>query len=387
MKTKLLTLLFVITLSVLNAQTELLSSVDQSWNGSSWDTSSGKNYEYDGNGNLLSESSFNWNGSEWTQSYKTLYTYNSNNKATEQIFQEWNGSQYINEYRNLYTYDSNNNIIGFLSESWNGTAWEDDDRFNVTYTNNQISSAIDQDWDGTQWINEERTTFTYTANNLTEILYEEWNGSQWTLENGDREVITYNTNNMQTTNTEESWNGTSWDEDGTTEYVLDATGNRISETSIDADSYGYKVEYNYDTSALLNDFSHPFRDKTGVDYLFEDFPYVNKITSETELNYNSSTSTFDISYRILYDYDNQLTLSTQNYGAINKVSVYPNPSSDFIKIDGLQKDETIKIFNITGKKVFEKNITSKEDINIRNLKNGIYLLKMTNGSTTKIIKN
>lgn len=61
------------------------------------------------------------------------------------------------------------------------------------------------------------------------------------------------------------------------------------------------------------------------------------------------------------------------------VMIYPNPSNSFIQIKGI-KDEgcTVSIFNIEGKlikKVF--NYLTKNKIEISNLKNGTYILKIT----------
>ena len=385
MKKQLLLTTILLTVIMSYAQTKIESSIEQNYNGSSYTNLQGSNYEYDGNGNgnLISESSFSWNSSEWIQSFKVLYTYNSNNKVTEELEQNWDGSQYVNSYRVLYTYNYNDLLTVILDQDWNNDQWENSYRTNVSYNSNEISDGISQEWNGSQWVNSDRSTFTYSGNNLTQVLNEDWNGTQWTSVDSDRDIFIYNANNKKTTYIIETWNGTSWDEEERTEYILDGSENRISETEIYNGSNQGKSEYNYDTSALLNNFSHPFKDKTGVDYIFEDFPYVNKITSQTILSYNSSTSNFDISGRITYDYDNPITLSTQNFEVINKVSIYPNPVNIYLNIKTTNAIKTIEIYNILGLKVRTSNSTK---INMEQLSDGVYTIKIIDIKGNKSIK-
>ena len=69
--------------------------------------------------------------------------------------------------------------------------------------------------------------------------------------------------------------------------------------------------------------------------------------------------------------------------------IYPNPSPDFITINN-NENATIQLFNIQGKLVLTGALTEKESkINISNLANGMYIVKVIspkNIKTTKIIK-
>ena len=77
-----------------------------------------------------------------------------------------------------------------------------------------------------------------------------------------------------------------------------------------------------------------------------------------------------------------LEVSKQEFN--DKITTYPNPSSDFIYFKGLSKNENYTVYNSIGTKIFSGN-TNKE-IDIQNLTNGIYLLKLDNGNTSKFIK-
>lgn len=68
-------------------------------------------------------------------------------------------------------------------------------------------------------------------------------------------------------------------------------------------------------------------------------------------------------------------------------TIYPNPTNDIINIDLIDKlDAKIQIFNMYGKKVFNKQFVQDFiAIDISNYTNGIYILKINN-QTIKLIK-
>ena len=68
------------------SQTQLLSRLDETYNGTTWEISSGFNYEYDSNNNLKTETGLQRDGTSWVEFYKIVNTI-VNNKLTEQITQ------------------------------------------------------------------------------------------------------------------------------------------------------------------------------------------------------------------------------------------------------------------------------------------------------------
>lgn len=61
----------------------------------------------------------------------------------------------------------------------------------------------------------------------------------------------------------------------------------------------------------------------------------------------------------------------------HSISIYPNPSSDYVNIEiKNQSIEKISIFDMTGKLVLEKNNVSNRQISISNLKKGVYIIKI-----------
>jgi hypothetical protein len=71
----------------------------------------------------------------------------------------------------------------------------------------------------------------------------------------------------------------------------------------------------------------------------------------------------------------------------NDLSIFPNPSTDFIQISGLTKAENYKVYNVLGEEVNNGIISDNEKINVINLTNGLYFLKFENGNTLKFLKD
>lgn len=74
-----------------------------------------------------------------------------------------------------------------------------------------------------------------------------------------------------------------------------------------------------------------------------------------------------------------------------EISVYPNPSSDFLKISALKNIDEINIYDIMGKQVYYNKTNSKTlGLNISNFKNGYYSIQIKVGEFIKVksfIKN
>jgi len=68
----------------------------------------------------------------------------------------------------------------------------------------------------------------------------------------------------------------------------------------------------------------------------------------------------------------------------NEISIYPNPTTDYIKIKNIGTSK-VKIIGANGVSVIEKEITDEESINVENLSAGYYIA-IVNGNTLSFIK-
>ena len=70
----------------------------------------------------------------------------------------------------------------------------------------------------------------------------------------------------------------------------------------------------------------------------------------------------------------------------NKISVYPNPSIDYISINNLTTDTFIRISDMQGKIIKEQTVNSATQIPISRLKPGYYLIIIEGTDTLRFIK-
>jgi hypothetical protein len=82
------------------------------------------------------------------------------------------------------------------------------------------------------------------------------------------------------------------------------------------------------------------------------------------------------------------TLPVEEYTFLSKnLKVYPNPLNSGNTLNllfGLPIDAKLTMYSITGKEVFNEVLenTDRKDINVSNLSNGIYLLKLSTENTS-----
>lgn len=80
-------------------------------------------------------------------------------------------------------------------------------------------------------------------------------------------------------------------------------------------------------------------------------------------------------------------LSVEDLNLLDNIQVYPNPAQDFVFIDNANIDDNINVFNVVGKRVMSFKIENEnQQVNIKDLKSGIYFLRLNNGQATKLLK-
>ena len=84
--------------------------------------------------------------------------------------------------------------------------------------------------------------------------------------------------------------------------------------------------------------------------------------------------------------DYSYTLDAEKF-EIDKVVLFPNPTSDFLNISNLNYDK-IEIFDITGKQLSFDVISNNEfiKIDLQNLESGTYFIRLQFGSIAEFLK-
>ena len=73
----------------------------------------------------------------------------------------------------------------------------------------------------------------------------------------------------------------------------------------------------------------------------------------------------------------------ENEGTV--LVLYPNPASDYIRIEGIEADSEVRIYNATGALVKVVNVSANEEIGISELSDGLYMLRCGN-ATLRFVK-
>ena len=398
-KITLLMLIVFMTIAV-HAQNKLLSSVRELNNNGTWQNSDGTNYEYDNNNNLVAETTFTWKGATgvWESDGKTTYTYNINNKITQAlyVFQNWNlktNQPLGSSFKDIYTY-TNGKLTNIEMQDLMGSEWVNVFKIVIVYnSNNLLENILYYKSISSQWVNNERQTYSYNPNNtLSSEINEEWIGAQWV--NSFKSLNFYNSDNKLIFDIGANWDvfNNIWVEAGAhrIDYEWDPTGNRIRKTN--SGNFDYREEYTYNSLQLMDNFVHPFKDKTGVDYLSEGFPYVNKLLRSNGYNINPNTNGFEISSRTTYNYNSLITLGAETMELANaSITVHPNPTKDFLYIQNPSNTEINKITvtDLTGKIILQ-NLQNTTQVDVQKLSQGMYFLQVLSGKEkfqTKFIKD
>lgn len=104
-----------------------------------------------------------------------------------------------------------------------------------------------------------------------------------------------------------------------------------------------------------------------------------------DLTYNSWTSDGN-GGGFSYTRSSDPNLSVNDF-EVPRVKVYPNPATDYLYIDNLQTEQTLKVYDILGKMVIEVFYSRNTPLDISALQKGLYLLRTENNQIMKFIKN
>jgi len=83
---------------------------------------------------------------------------------------------------------------------------------------------------------------------------------------------------------------------------------------------------------------------------------------------------------------NEVVLSADLIQGAENLSIFPNPSSNYLSISNLKKEHNFTIHDIFGKQLFEGSVSNNGYIDISDLSNGMYYLRLDNGTSVPFMK-
>ncbi len=351
----------------------------QNWvsTNSSWINSRKYTYTYDASGNTTSIITQQWNisNSSWNNLFQDQYAYTPANKVSSFLQQNWDvtNNNWINFNLVNYTYNASNNLIVDSGEKWNNVSsnWVSTYKSQYLYNNNFLTTWNYNVWDTTSQTYLPNQQYIYTNNlvgNPVEILTLNWNEIKIGWDTASKDVNHYNGCILPL-------NLISFNAIGNNEKV-----NLCWQTTneINVDYFNVQKLANSSATNNNNDFINigqlPAK-KISSSYLYQD----------DLMSIDKSITSF--SYRLeIVDKNGDKTYSEikqiSNKAMKELYSVYPNPSSSYINIQGNDIKE-VSIKDFAGKILINnryKNALSQIHLPIVSLKLGVYFLQIINNN-------
>lgn len=368
-----------------------IEEIRLSWNieTSSWDNYLKYNNIYDDN-LRIEQKRFRWDLSinDWFWDLSYTNSYDSNNNLLEYIYRLWNSG--INDWETLRkttnTYDTNTNLIENIryKKHSNETQyeWNTIDKINYTYdaSNFVIEEFTFKDWNNSaeDWGTKKKFDFENDSDgNTLETQEYLWNESNSIWKNESFTTNTYNSNNDILISIRQVWQINSWVNSRKETNTFNTVFKLTEKLKQLWDSSNTDWVNDFLTSKIYNEFNNTLETKdeswyNGAWYLegIENLEY----DEHQNLIHNHGYWEFE-GWNLYYYYSEyDIILSVDEILIHNNYSIVPNPSNDYITINGLEQNVNIIFYDILGRRVLETN--SENKIDISGFKNGLYFIKI-----------
>jgi hypothetical protein len=407
-----------------------------------WMADYDKVVSYNSNGKILTEIMMDANTGDTTE--RTVYTYDNQGRETQALNQNWINGGWENNWRHIYTYDMNDNLDVYLYQLWQGGSWVTNSGYKHVYTynaNNQITQEIIQFWDLNinNWRNDDRYVYAYDANGyLYEQIYQWWNNVTLVWNSVYKYIFTLNGTGVITEILIQSWDNPNsvwvnnykyidfvwhiwngWLNDPEFEsFTVLLWSNGIWENyfkiSTTYDAYGgyVQITQQYSGGNWVNSTRYSVNFDTHSNFIGYTYEYwlnnvwVIDFGNKNLLTYNGN----DVIQCINQNYDHIMMVWVNSWKELYSdfmytqgiasgsstqagISLFPNPAGETlnIRVDEYGMDiQSIEIVSINGQVVYQMQINApgqKEmQINVAGLKDGVYFVKLQDGSGIKVGK-
>jgi hypothetical protein len=358
---------------------------------------------------------FEWNGTTWLQKGTDILGEAPNDVAGSSLSLSASGTIIA------IGASSNNGVNGSSSGhcriyEWNGTAW--------VQKGADIDGEAANDYSGTVSLNAAGTIVAIGAGandaggtNTGQVRVYEWNGTSWIQKGADVDSDNTNASFGSTLSLDAAgttfiaggysfvngalgfvkiytWNGSNWVQKGQTilgdnpsdflgtDVDINEDGSIIAVGSVTGNANGYARVLKFIGNSWVPQGSDVLGETLNDQFGRSVSLSANGSILAAGTPYNDGNGNNAGHVRV---FENS-TLSTSSFTR-NTISIYPNPSSDYIEVTGLTSPDTYIIYSVLGTKISSGTISSNQKIDIQNYSTGVYFLKLENEEVLKFIKN
>ena len=358
-------------------------------------------YYYNAEAWLFQQLHYTWEavGANWKPGSKEEISYNENGKVTAEEYSKWNiiDQSWIYDTKQVYTYDDQQRILKTVNAVYDTgqNIWKDTYKTEYTYYNSDMDSAIDNEFvsssydaESGQWVYKNKTeNYLDSENNPEMSLYYNWNDQTQGWEKYWKTEYFYTTG-VESSSVTSKWNNEDgWLPDTKSTYTLNEN-NEVQKFSY------YKWQSDIWTTAMIN--LPQFNNQINHNQLWLPFFYQSScgygwfhhMLLEMMTYYAFTGGPPKLSYVEKYYYSEKDVSGTNPEISVKGLKVFPNPFTDRIlfKTDDKVQNLTVEIFDLRGKLIISKIVSNGNDLDLSELKSGMYLYKINNSYFGKIIK-
>lgn len=387
-----------------NRKTKLEYLWDQE--NSQWITNIKSDYIWNENNKLTEENRLQWDSmqNQWVNYRKILLTWDEYGYDESYKYLKWNDelNRWDNYYRDESNYDENGNLLSWIYYLGNmENEWEPSSKTESNYNidNNRISD-LNSLWDTENeiWITDTKVDYTYTNLGLLDISHDSiWHENTWDPYRMSEHF--YNSNQMEESVISYVYWEYTWRESSKIEYAYDENNNKILRHSFSWDSY---LNEWFNSNISYHEFNEEDKTIMASYYYWDLFLAAWVGQSKNERIYNENG---EINLVIKYAWDENTAdwiLEEKDFYYFSSPSnieepssilfaAYPNPFKSIININIQNNgDYTCSVFTTCGQPLMQFHLNNAQTkLDLSNLKTGIYILQINNGTKTatkKIIK-
>lgn len=287
-------------------------------------------------------------------------------------------------WQNVYYIDYTYNAAGLITSRSNynnfGGSWELGGIYHYTYNAQNQLVLTTLDFAGMLY---QKIEYQYVGNDCVQELWYSYNFDTGTLLPSEKIVTSYVDGRKVLRLDSVSDDGFNWQYNGKSTYQYDSRGNCTEYHQYDHTDYEVERSlYTYDYSKPLSSTVIPWNPEMDRPRMYDNVDAcVREAWYSVDVDY---VLQYVCDY--VYDYNNIATgVQTSDF---QTVSLYPNPASDRIVLDGLADGEAeVRIHDLSGRLVLTRLATGPTALfDISSLAPGCYVVKVMQGNGEMVVK-